>query len=116
MIKKIITVGTIVLLSACAEMQSSEQQVESKPAATKSVTSTDAKAAKAAIAAAVKARKAASKVGYEWRHTAKTIKQAKSAAKKKNYQKAIMLANKAKKEGEDALAQYHVQKGAGMSN
>ena len=123
MIKKIVTIGAIVLLSACAEMQSSEQQVESKPSAkqqvkskpvaTNSVAATDARAA---IAAAEKARKSASKVSYEWRHTAKMIKQAKSAAKKKNYQKAIELANKAKKQGEDALAQYHAQKGAGMNN
>lgn len=113
LIKKIITVGAIVLLSACAEMQSSEQQVKAKPVATKSIAATDAKVA---IAAAEKARKAASKVGHEWRHTAKIIRQAKAAAKKKSYQKAIKLAHKAKKQGDDALAQYHAQKNAGMNN
>lgn len=111
MIKKIITVGAIVLLSACAGMQSSEQQIEAKPVAVVSLADADA-----AITAAEMARKAASAVGYEWRHTAKIIKQAKAAAKKKSYQKAVELANKAKKEGEDALAQYHAQKNAGMNN
>lgn len=122
LIKRILTVGTVVLLSACAEMQMSEQQMESKPVAAMSASSTSpamdtsAMEAKAAIAAADKARKAASAVGYEWRHTAKQIKQAKKAAKKKDYKKAIMLANKAEREGVDALAQYHEQKNAGKMN
>ncbi|MCW8826661.1 MAG: hypothetical protein OQK78_09590 [Gammaproteobacteria bacterium] len=114
MIKKILTVGAIVLLSACAEMQTSEQQMETKPVA--AAMSSSATEAKVAIAAAEKARKAAGAVGYEWRHTAKQINDAKAAAKKEDYKTAIALAKKAEREGIDALAQYHEQKNAGKMN
>lgn len=96
MIKKVLTVGVIALLSACAEMKTTEQPpapVVKKPAV---IINVAAEKAKSAIAAAEKSRKAAAKVGYEWRDTAKIIKSAKAAAKKKNYKKAIKLANKAK--------------------
>lgn len=115
MIKKIITVGAIILLSACAEMQQTAepQPVAKKPIVTKNVA---ADKASAAIATAEKSRKAAAKVGYEWRDTAKIIKKAKAAVKKKNYKKAIKLANTAKKQGDDAVAQYKIQKNAGLMN
>ena len=122
MIKKIVTVGAIILLGACAEMQTTEQPVKEKATTTKTkavvtkAISTAAADATAAIGAAEKARKAADKVGYEWRDTAKLIKQARAAAKKKNYTQAIKLANEAKKQGDNALAQYHDQKNAGSIN
>jgi len=119
LITKIITIGAIVLLSACAEMQTAEQPINEKAIATKASNSKDATAktdATTAIAAAEKARKAAHKVGYEWRDTAKLIKQAKKAVKKKKYTKAIKLAKKAERQGNDAVAQYHDQKNAAAMN
>lgn len=62
-----------------------------------------------AIASAEKARKAAAEVGYEWRDTAKMIKQAKELAAKGEAEKAMELARKAEEQGKDALAQYHVE-------
>jgi len=92
---------------------SGEQQMEQKPVAAMSTSAADATAA---IAAAEQARKAADAVGYEWRDTAKLIKQAKRAATKKDFTQAIKLANKAKKQGDDAVAQYHEQKNVGAMN
>lgn len=62
-------------------------------------------AAKDAIAAAKKANKDAKAVGYEWRDTAKIIKKAEKALAAEDYDKAIKLANKAKRQAENAIAQ-----------
>ena len=58
-----------------------------------------------AIAAAKAARNKAAAVGYEWRDTGKLIKKAQKALKKKDYKKAIKLANKARRQGELAALQ-----------
>ena len=52
-------------------------------------------------------------VGYEWRDTGKILKQAEEAAKAGDYNKATSLANKAKRQGEQAYLQYEQQKNAG---
>ena len=62
-------------------------------------------AAKDAIAAAKKANKDAKAVGYEWRDTGKIIKQAEKALADEDYDKAIKLANKARRQAESAIAQ-----------
>ena len=62
--------------------------------------------AKDAIAAAKKANKEAKAVGYEWRDTAKIIKKAEKALGAEDYNKAIKLANKARSQAENAIAQY----------
>ena len=62
-------------------------------------------AAKDAIAAAKKAQKDAAAVGYEWRDTGKMIKKAEKALADENYDEAIKLANKAKRQAENAIAQ-----------
>ncbi len=74
-----------------------------------SSTSTDGSSleqqAKDAIAAAKKANKEARSVGYEWRDTGKMIKKAEKALGDENYEKAIKLANKARRQAENAVAQ-----------
>ena len=62
-------------------------------------------AAKDAIAAAKKANKDAKAVSYEWRDTGKIIKKAEKALGADDYDKAIKLANKAKRQAENAIAQ-----------
>ncbi len=62
--------------------------------------------AEQAIAAAEAARKAAAEVGYEWRDTAKMIKDAKKLASEGKTDEAAKLAKKAQMQGEDAIAQY----------
>ena len=62
--------------------------------------------AKAAIAAAAA-------VNYEWRDSGKILKEADKIAKAGDYAKAVILANKAKRQGELAVAQSKVQAGAG---
>ena len=69
-----------------------------------------------AIAAAEASQKAAAKVGYEWRDTAKMIKEAKKLAKQGKTEQAIQLANKAQEQGQDALAQYHSETKRYQSN
>jgi len=69
--------------------------------------------AKGAIAAAEHETSRAAKKFYEWRDTKKLIKKAKAALKKKDYDKAVKLANKAKKQSTLALQQYNEQKNAG---
>ena len=68
-------------------------------------------AAKDAIAAAKKANKDAKAVGYEWRDTAKIIKKAEKALADEDYDKAIKLANKAKRQAENAIAQERAERG-----
>lgn len=58
-----------------------------------------------AIAAAKKANKDAKAIGYEWRDTAKIIKKAEKALADGDYDKAIELANKARRQAENAIAQ-----------
>jgi len=62
-----------------------------------------------AIIAAKAAQKAAAQVGYEWRDTAKIIKQARKLAKEGKTEQAITLANKAEQQGHSAVAQYHAE-------
>jgi len=65
--------------------------------------------AAAAIAAAEKAYKVALDELYAWRDTGKLIKKAKAALKKGKDADAIKLANKAKKQAEDAVAQKYAE-------
>ena len=67
-------------------------------------------AAKDAIAAAKKANKDAKAVGYEWRDTAKIIKKAEKALEAEDYDKAIKLANKARRQAENAIAQEQAER------
>lgn len=68
-------------------------------------------AAKDAIAAAKKANKDAKAVGYAWRDTDKMIKKAEKALADGDYDKAIKLANKAKRQAENAIAQERSERG-----
>lgn len=69
--------------------------------------------AEAAIMAAEQENARAGAVGNEWRDTGKIIKEAQKAAKEGNYDEAVKLANKAKEQSSDAIAQYESQKNAG---
>lgn len=60
--------------------------------------------------AAIKKAKAAQ---YEWRDSGKILKEAEKAAKAGDFNKAVSLANKAKRQGDYALAQSEQQKNAG---
>lgn len=61
--------------------------------------------AEQAIASAKAANAQAKAVGYEWRDTGKIIKSAETALAAGNEEEAMKLANKARKQAEDALAQ-----------
>ncbi len=50
-----------------------------------------------------------SKVGYEWRDTSGILAQAKAAHKKNDFNTAVALAGKAKRQAENALEQYHME-------
>jgi len=65
-----------------------------------------------AIAAAEHETSRAKKKSYMWRDTGKIIKKAKAALKKGDFDGAVKLANKAKKQSTMALAQYEDQKDA----
>lgn len=67
----------------------------------------------AAMAAAQKERKAAAKVGGEWRDIGKFLKQAEAAAAKGDYAKAIKLANKVKFQSKAGQEQATSQANAG---
>ena len=67
------------------------------------------KAAASAKAAISKAKAA----NFEWRDSGKILKAAAKAAKSGNYNKAVKMANKAKRQGDLALAQSKAQAGAG---
>lgn len=69
--------------------------------------------AKTAISKAEQKASQAAKVDYEWRNTGKIIKKAKVALKKGDIDSAIKLANKAGRQGDNALKQYAEQKNAG---
>ena len=63
----------------------------------------------AAYAAAVAARKAAVEVGYEWRDTKKLLRQARKLAKKGEFENAVALANRAKRQGDLGVMQAEEQ-------
>ena len=63
----------------------------------------------AAYEAAVAARKAAVEVGYEWRDTKKLLRQARKLAKKGEFENAVALANRAKRQGELGVMQAEEQ-------
>lgn len=102
--KKLVLLGAMIFaISGCSSMGGSADSGGA-----------DAAAAKSAISAAEAAVKKAAKVGGEWRDSKKKfIKKAKAAASKKDYKKAIKLANKAKAEGEMGYAQAIAEKDAG---
>ena len=93
--KLIIAVAIAALMSACA----------SGPVHNKNDVAS-------AIMAAEHETKRAKKNNYEWRDTGKIIKKAKKAMKKGDFDKAMKLANQAKRQSTNALAQYHEQKNA----
>lgn len=51
--------------------------------------------------------------GYEWRDSRKILKKAEQAEKSGNHEKAMKLADTAKKQGITAVAQAQLQKSAG---
>jgi len=83
---KVIAVSTVLSLSSLAQA------------------STDS-----AIEAAENARQAAAAVGYEWRDTAKMIKQAQKLAAEGKTSEAEKIARKAEEQSKDAVAQYHAE-------
>ncbi len=68
--------------------------------------------ATASITAAQDANKRAKKVNYEWRDTGKIIKKAKKAQKDGNFDMAVKLADKAKRQAQKAYKQYLEQRNA----
>jgi hypothetical protein len=71
------------------------------------------KDAAAAIMAAEQELKQAKAARNEWRDTGKMIEEAQKAEKAGKYDEAVKLANKAKRQSENALAQVEAQKNAG---
>lgn len=69
----------------------------------------DEKSFNASYEAADAARKQAASMHYEWRDTGKMLKKAKEAAAKGDYETAEKLANKARMQGEMAVAQAKEQ-------
>jgi hypothetical protein len=69
--------------------------------------------AASAITAAEHETARAKKKGYEWRDTGKLLKKAKKAMKEENYAEAVKMANKAKRQSSNALAQAEAQANAG---
>lgn len=69
--------------------------------------------ANSAISAAKSELKKAASINYAWRDTGKMIKAAEKAAKEGNYDKAVSLANEARKQSEIAQVQHSEEKGAG---
>jgi len=91
-----------VLLSGCASYGTSDNAV----AATKAGYNT-------ALINANKSLKAAAQANYIWRDSGKILKKADKAAKKGDFETAIKLANKAKRQGDMALAQSIEEANAG---
>ena len=52
---------------------------------------------------------AAAEVGFEWRDTKKMLRQARKLAEKGEYEQAIALANRAKRQGESGVQQAKEQ-------
>ena len=67
---------------------------------------------KAAYSDAAAARKAVRKAGYEWRDTKKILRQARKLAKKGEYEKAVELAHRARRQAELGLIQAEEQESA----
>ncbi len=78
------------------------------PVTTIASTSFD-QAKKEAVAEIDKAKAA----GFEWRDSRKILKKAEKAEKAGDHKKALKLANQAKKQGIDAVAQSNTQTSAG---
>lgn len=74
------------------------------------VAAADADAANAACDAADTARKAAAKVGMEWRDTKKSIKKARKMAEDGDFEKAIKMCETAAWQGEAGIAQADMEK------
>jgi hypothetical protein len=91
MTKLLTMAAAAVLLAACAGQTAKIEPSEENAASS--------------IAAAEVANKEAAAIGFEWRDTAKIIKQAKEAAAKKEYAKSIELAQKAEHQGQNAVKQ-----------
>jgi len=91
-----------VLLSGCASTNASVNS----PAVSKADYN-------AALIEANKSLKAAINANYLWRDSGKILKKAAKAAKEGNYEKATMLANKAKHQGDMAVKQSKEQTNAG---
>jgi len=68
----------------------------------------------AALTDAKNSLQLASKANYEWRDSKKILKKADAAAKAGDFSAAIKLVNKAKYQGDQALAQSKDQAHAGM--
>ena len=66
----------------------------------------------AAYNAAAKARKAVRKAGYEWRDLRTLLRESKKLGKKGEYEKAIELANRAKRQAELGMIQAGEQESA----
>ena len=77
-----------------------------------SVAANDEATFNAAYQAGVAARKAAAEVGFEWRDTRKMLKKAKKLAAKGEYEQAVELANRAKRQGELGVTQAAEQETA----
>ena len=73
---------------------------------------TDEAAFVAAYNAAAKARKAVRKAGFEWRDLRTMLRESKKLGKKGEYEKAIELANRAKRQAELGLIQAEEQESA----
>ena len=71
------------------------------------------KDAATAILAAEHEQSRAKAKGFEWRDTEKLIKEAQKAAKEGKFDDAVKLANKAKNQSTNAIAQAEEQKNAG---
>ena len=72
----------------------------------------DAATFDAAYEAGSAARKAAAKVGFEWRDTRKLLRQARKLAEKGEYAKAVEFAHRARRQGELAVLQAREQETA----
>lgn len=72
----------------------------------------DEKSFNAAYQAAESARKEAASMKHEWRDTAKMLKQAKETAAKGDYAAAEKIADKARMQSENAIAQAKEQEQA----
>lgn len=92
-----IAVLSIVLATGCAQQSAKAPATKASPEAT------------AAIAGANAAIKSAKANKWIWRDTEKFAKEAQAAADKGDNAAAIKLANKAKKQAEDAIAQYQYE-------
>ena len=73
---------------------------------------TDEAAFVAAYNAAAKARKAVRKAGFEWRDLRMLLRESKKLGKKGEYEKAIELANRAKRQAELGMIQAGEQESA----